>query len=83
MDAVLNTESYGVFHDIADYIKPIIRRKPDIMLTHAGTNDLTNSVNTMRKVRKIVKSVEEMNGNNEIKVGFPSINVRKDRDLEK
>ena len=53
------------------------------MLVHTGTNDLTNSVNTMRKVRKIVKSVEEMNRNNEIKLGFPSINVRKDRDLEK
>ena len=68
---------------IADYIKPIIRRKPDIILVHAGTNDLTNSVNAMIKVRKIVKAVEEMDGNNEIKLGFSSIIVRKDRDLEK
>ena len=35
--------------DIADYIKPIIRRKPDIILIHIGTNDLTNSVTTMKK----------------------------------
>ena len=69
--------------DIADYIKPIIRRKTDIMLVHTGTNDLTNSVNTMNKVRKIVKAVEEMDGNNELKLGFSSIIVRKDRDLEK
>ena len=27
--------------DVADYIKPIIRRKPDIILVHTGTNDLT------------------------------------------
>ena len=27
--------------DIADYIKLIIRRKPDIILVHTGTNDLT------------------------------------------
>ena len=53
------------------------------MLVHTGTNDLTNSVNTMSKVRKIVKAVEEMDGNNEIKLGFSSIIVRKDRDLEK
>ena len=45
-------------------------------------NDLTNSVNTMSKVRKIVKAVEEMDGSNEIKLGFSSIIVRKDRDLE-
>ena len=37
--------------DIADYIKPIIRRKPDIILVHTGTNDLTNSVNPISKVR--------------------------------
>ena len=27
--------------DVADYIKSIIRRKPDIILVHTGTNDLT------------------------------------------
>ena len=50
------------------------------MLVHTGTNDLTNSVNTMSKVRKIVKAVEEMDGNNEIKLGFSGIIVRRDRD---
>ena len=68
---------------IPDYIKPIIRRKPDIILVHTDTNDLTNSVNAMSKVRKIVKAVEEMDGNNKIKLSFSSIIVRKDRDLEK
>ena len=37
----------------------------------------------MSKVRKIVKAVEEMDCNNEIKHDFSSIIVRKDRDLEK
>ena len=69
--------------DIADYIKLIIRRKLDIILVHNGTNDLTNSVNTISKVRKVVKAVEEMDGNNEVKLHFSSIIVRKDRDLEK
>ena len=69
--------------DIADYIKPIIRRKPDIIQVHTDTNGLTNSVNTMNKVRKIVKAVEEMDGNNERKLGFSSIIVRKDRILRK
>ena len=37
--------------DIADYIKSTIRRKPDIILVHTSTNDLINSVNTI-KIRK-------------------------------
>ena len=45
---------------IADFIKPVIRRKPDIILVHTDTNDLTNSVNTTSKVRKIVKAEEEV-----------------------
>ena len=69
--------------NITDYIKPIITRKPYIILVHTGSNDLTNSVDTMSKVRKIVKAVEQMYGNNEIKLEFSSINVRKDQDLEK
>ena len=69
--------------DITDYLKPIIRRKTDITLVHTGANDLANSVNTMNKVRKILKAVEEMDGNNEFRLGFSSIIVRKDRDLEK
>ena len=64
--------------NITDYIKLIITRKPYIILVHTGSNDLTNSV-----VRKIVKAVEQMDGNNEIKLEFSSINVRNDRDVEK
>ena len=63
--------------DIVDYIKPIIRRKIDIILFHTGMNDLTNNVNAMSKITKIVKSVVEMDGNKNINLGFSSIIVRK------
>ena len=69
--------------DISDYIKTIIRRKPDTILVHTGINNPSNSVNAMSKAGKIVKAVEEMDGNNETKLGFSSIIVRKDRHLEK
>ena len=58
------------------------RGKPNILVC-TGMNALTNSVNTTSKVRKIVKAVEEMDGSNEMKLGFSSIITRKDRDLEK
>ena len=44
--------------DISDYIKPIIRRKPDTILVHTGINNPSNSVNAMSKAGKIVKAVE-------------------------
>ena len=65
------------------YVKPIIRRKPDILLIDSGTNDLTNNVNTMKTVRDLVKCVRNLGRNEEIQIGFSSIISRQDRKLEK
>ena len=65
-----------------DYIKPIARRKPDALMIHTGTNDLTNGVNTMKKVRKLVKVVCELGESEKIKIGFSSVIYRKDKDFE-
>ena len=65
-----------------DYIKPIARRKPETLIIHTGTNDLTNGVNTMKKVRKLVKEVHEIDESEKIKIGFFSVIYRKDKDLE-
>ena len=40
--------------NIIDYIKPSIGKKPDFLLVHSGTNDLTNGINTMTKIRKVL-----------------------------
>ena len=52
------------------------------MIIHTGTNDLTNGVNTMKKVRKLVKVVREIDESEKIKIGFSSVIYRKDKDLE-
>ena len=44
--------------DIIDYIKPSIRQKPDIVIVHSGTNDLTKDVSTMNRVPKVVAAVK-------------------------
>ena len=42
--------------DIKDYIKPIIRRKPDLIIIHAGTNDLTKGCNTVEETNEIIEA---------------------------
>ena len=66
-----------------EYIKPIVRRKPDVLVIHTGTNDLTNGVNTMKEVRQLVKCVKELDKEEEVKIGFSSVINRSDRNLEK
>ena len=65
-----------------DYIKPIAWRKPDTLIIHTGTNGHTNGVNTMKKVRKLVKVVRETDESEKIKISFSSVTYRKDKDLE-
>ena len=46
--------------DIFDYIKPSILKKPDFLLVHLGTNELTNGKSTMNKIRKVAATFDEM-----------------------
>ena len=68
--------------DMVDYIKPIVRRKPDALVIHTGTNDMTNDVNALKYVRKLVKIIREIDVDKEIKIGFPSVTCRTDKNLE-
>ena len=49
-----------------DYIKPELHHKPDIVILHCGTNDITNDVNTVKKMKKLVKEIEENDGSTDI-----------------
>ena len=65
-----------------DYIKSIARRKPDTLMIHTGTNDLTNGADTMKKVRKLVKVVRKIDESEKVKIGFSSVIYCKDKNLE-
>ena len=45
--------------DIADHIKHDTRRKPDLLIIHAGTNDLTRGINTIKVMRKTFTVVKK------------------------
>ena len=59
--------------DMVDYVKPIARQTPDRLIIHVGINDLTKSVNTMKKVRKCVEVIREIDNTENIQTGFSSI----------
>ena len=44
--------------DMVDYVRPVTRKKPDVIIMHVGTKDLTKGVNTMSKVRKIASVIQ-------------------------
>ena len=62
--------------DILDHIRPSLRKEPDQIIIHAGTNDLTNDHNYLNNVKKIVKMVRETCKNT--KLCFSSLICRND-----
>ena len=52
--------------DMIDYIKPELCHKPDIIILHCGTNDITNDVNTVKKMNKLTNKIEENDSSTDI-----------------
>ena len=40
---------------MVDFIKPYLRKKPDAIILHCGTNDLTKGVNTVESLEEIIQ----------------------------
>ena len=66
--------------DICDYIKPELCQKLDVVIVHCGTNDIPNNINTVKKIKKLVKEIEENNHENIPQVVISSIIKRYDQD---
>ena len=52
--------------DMLDIVRPAERRKPDAIIIHAGANDITRDINTMKTMRKIVKLIRDSSGNTQV-----------------
>ena len=65
--------SEGILDKIHDVIKP----KPEHLLIHVGTNDLTNDINLLNNAKKIVKKIHEKLP--KTCIAFSSIINRKDQ----
>ena len=52
--------------DMIDHIKPVLRRQPDTIIVHCGTNDLTTNVNTIEQMEEILKVAKHESGNTKI-----------------
>ena len=54
-------------HDLFDYVKPAMRKKPKALVIHTGMNDIQQEINTMKMFKKLEDhdfrdQIEEING---------------------
>ena len=63
--------------DILDEIEDTLKTHPDTLIVHAGTNDLTKNINTLRSVKKLCEKAKRISP--DTKIVFSNIIYWKDR----
>ena len=71
--------SGGTTEKIIQNVDDLQRNNPDDIVIHVGTNDITNGVNLLNSVEKIVNQVSDISPRTT--VAFSSIIVRKDKNM--
>ena len=56
-EVVFKAHGGATTRDMVDYIKPVPRKKPDALILHTGTNDLTKGVDTISQLEEISELV--------------------------
>ena len=79
---VVNVMKYpgSTTDNTVDYVRPVTKKKPNVIIMHVGRNDLTKGVNTMSIVRKIVSNIQEVDSTRNIHLGFSNVVQRAGKD---
>ena len=67
--------------DLCDYIKPELRHQPGVIILHCGKNDISNEINTLKKLKKLLKEIERYDTHEKPQVAISSLIKRYDQDF--
>ena len=56
----------GTSETILDEVDTLVADKPDCIIVHAGTNDITKGINSLNSVKKVVKKVKQTSPNTKV-----------------
>ena len=68
--------------NVISHIKPVVAKKPDVLIVHTGYNDFQDSISTIKKSKKIVVAIKDVNKDNSVQIGFFGIVNREDHNFK-
>ena len=66
---------------MCDYIKPGLRHQSDVIILHCGTNDISNEINTLKKLKNLLKQIEGCDTHKKPQIVISSLIKRYDQDF--
>ena len=72
----------AISDDFIDYVRLTVRKKPNLIIIHSGTNDTQNNINTLQKIRKVIFSIKDYDTDDNMKIALSSIIHQSDHDFE-
>ena len=63
--------------DLQDFIKPVLRRKPNTLILHCGSNDFRNQIDTAKNIDNMICYAKR--NNPEVSLAVSEICLRKDK----
>ena len=66
-----------------DYIKVELRHQPDVIVLHCRTNDISNEINTLKRLKTLLKEIEGYDTHKKHQVVISSLIKRYDQDSMK
>ena len=78
-NGIIKTRKYpgASTNDMIYHAIPTIERKPEIIICHAGTNDLTNKIDTITNCQTIVNKIKKKSPHT--KIAISSLIIHKDK----
>ena len=67
--------------DMCDSIKPELRHQPEFIILHCGTNVIPNEINTLKKLKKLLKEIEGYDTHKKPQVVISGLIKRYDQDF--
>ena len=76
-NVVVCTNPGATIRDFLDHIKPTLRKKPDVVIVHCGTNDLTSQEKTIANMQELIRMSKAESPDTELVMS--SIITRRDK----
>ena len=64
--------------DILDFVRPVLRRKPNKLIVHCGSNDFKNKLDTAKNIERFLTYSKQ--NNPDVELAVSEICIRKDKD---